>query len=353
MKKLLLIVVVLLMAAPLYAENEIRFSFVDNWDGSCTITYDVNEVAADPCDDPPVRPVAMGLTVDVISGAPIKEVILEDNDPCGFFEIFMDAAYSMELDPCDPCGYCYGCGTAIADPCGPGEILLPQTKFSISMGGLGGETDPDQKSPPTSGTITLYADAGATETTGTIELDAMRGGIIGNDGEPMVVIGLDNGPAKNGKKQWKLNECYRESDAVPNWYDVGKPVCWCYARQCRGDSDGNFVGNPMTGYHYVGIIDIGVLAAAWKVMEPAKGPGIQSIIHNGIPGACADHAHNKVGNPITGYHYVGIDDIGILAGNWKIKEPVKGPGVPVCVWTGGTVEIDPRTEQPGSGPTPP
>jgi hypothetical protein len=119
------------------------------------------------------------------------------------------------------------------------------------------------------------------------------------------------------------------------WVNMGYPACWCYPRQCHGDSDGYKAGTPIQGYYYVGITDIGVLAAAWKVKEVPKGPGIQSIVHNGIPGVCADHAHNRAGTPIQGYYYVGIQDIGILATYWKIKDPPKGVGVdPNC---GGTL----------------
>jgi hypothetical protein len=112
------------------------------------------------------------------------------------------------------------------------------------------------------------------------------------------------------------------------WVNMGYPACWCYPRQCHGDSNGDKEGTPIQGYYYVGITDIGVLAAAWKVKEVPKGPGIQSVVHNGIPGVCADHAHNKAGTPIQGYYYVGIQDIGILATYWKVKEPPKGLGVP-------------------------
>ena len=349
MKKLLLIVVVFMMAAPVFAapEREIVFSFVDNWDGTCTITYDVNDVSAnDPC-ALPIRPVALGLTIEKVSGENVKAVTVGDEND--FMEIFMDSAYDLE-DPCgDPCtSYNYGDGNPVAIVDAPGEATLPTdgALFAISMGGLGGELE-KTKEPPRSGTITLSADS-PTESEYKVYVNALRGGVIGEDGDPMVVLGLADGPAKAGwaRGHVKLNECYKESDAVPDWYNVGKPACWCYARQCNGDSNGDKEGTPIAGYYYVGIPDIGLLAAAWKVKEDPKGPGIQSIPN----GACADHAHNRAGTPIAGYYYVGTQDIGIVAANWKVKQPPKGLGVPVCVWTGGTVEIDPRTGQPGLGP---
>jgi hypothetical protein len=87
MKKLMLIAVVLMMAAPLYAEREIKFTLTGGWDGTATIAWDVNDLD--------VAPVAMGLTIEVVAGNPIKEVACEDESD--FMEIYMDAAYSEEV----------------------------------------------------------------------------------------------------------------------------------------------------------------------------------------------------------------------------------------------------------------
>ena len=346
MKKLLLILMVLGVAAPLYAAGRIQFSVTDNWDGTCTIVYDANSTFD-------VAPVAMGLTVKVTSGNPIKSVALDD--PCDFFEIYMDAAWSME-DPCgDPCvGYTYGAGTPYADPCGPGEVSLTThgNHFVLSFGGLGGELE-KIKSPPMSGTITLKADTGATPTVGTIKLDARRGGVIGADGAAMET-NLDD-PAKAGPMAFSISECYVEADAVtavlPNisWYDSGKPLCWCYGRQASGDADGLYEGSKLKGYFFVGIADIGILASAWTVKEPPKAsepyPNGISDVPNGI---CADFAHDQEGSKLKGFFRVGINDIGILASNWTIKEPTKGLGVPVDLTVPPSTQIDPTTLQPGS-----
>jgi len=339
MKKLILILVVVAMAAPLYAAGRVQFSATDNWDGSCTIVYDANDTFG-------VAPVAMGLTVKVTSGNPITKVVLEDEND--FMEIYMDAAYSM-----DPC-YTYGAGTAIADPCGPGEVSLTThgNHFVLSFGGLGGEFA-KTKAPPMSGTITLYADTGAPGTSGTIKLDPRRGGVIGEDGEPMET-NLDD-PAKAGPMAFTINECYREADAASAWYPFGKPKCFCYPRQCHGDAEGTKEGSPFGGYYWIGVNDLNILAAAWMVKEPPKAsePYPNGIVDVVGPGVCADYDHTQEGSPFGGYYRVGVGDLNILAAAWMAKDPPKNDpqhpvypnGVPAdCI--PNSVEIDPATGQP-------
>lgn len=59
-----------------------------------------------------------------------------------------------------------------------------------------------------------------------------------------------------------------------DWIDAGRPYCWCFDTQCQGDADGKTEGGGILGTYHVGTIDVGVLAGAWLVKEPTKGPGI-------------------------------------------------------------------------------
>lgn len=119
-------------------------------------------------------------------------------------------------------------------------------------------------------------------------------------------------------------ECYAGQPDYDEWTAAGKPTCWCYPRQCHGDTDGLQGGDPFTGYYYVGSLDLGTLISAWKVLEPPFGPGITSV----PGGACADFDHLLGGDPFTGYYRVGSLDLGILINSWKILESPFGPGVP-------------------------
>jgi hypothetical protein len=129
-------------------------------------------------------------------------------------------------------------------------------------------------------------------------------------------------------------ECYEGMVDFDEWEAVGKPLCWCILRQCHGDTDDSTEGNDKEGYWYVGIGDLNLLVSAWKVLEPAtgmipSGPGIDSV----SGGICADFKHDLEGNDKEGYWRVGISDLNVLVANWKILEPAtaptpSGPGVP-------------------------
>jgi hypothetical protein len=90
-----------------------------------------------------------------------------------------------------------------------------------------------------------------------------------------------------------------------NWVSFGKPDCWCYRRQCRGDGDG-----LMAGPFPVGIPDLNLLRA-W----------INKAGVNSTPGICADFDHAAAG-PFR----VGIPDLNILRA--YINKPTAS--VPQC-----------------------
>jgi len=258
MKKLMLILVVLVMSAPLYAAGTITFS-----EDAGTISYVATGVA----------PVAMGLNVTVDGGEdPVTSVsILQD-----FFEIYMDAAYSIESDPCDPCSYQYGDGTPIADPCAAGEIDLGSNGmfFCISMGGLGGETDPEEKEPLMSGDIIKLSTT--VGTTGQITLNNIRGGVIGSDGEPMTVVGLPlDFTAGPDTCMASSNPDYTEWTTL-----TGMINCWCYCKQCNGDIDG---GMQFDGLVAVYTDDINILVPNFGDTTVKDTPG--------HPGWCTDMNH--------------------------------------------------------------
>jgi hypothetical protein len=113
-----------------------------------------------------------------------------------------------------------------------------------------------------------------------------------------------------------------------DWLKFGRPSCWCYPRNCRGDADGLKMGSVMPGFWYVGTNDLLILISAWQIKEPPKGPGIWG---NAI---CADFDRKEEGNIIVGFWRIGPGDLNILIKYWQIKEPPRGTGVPDCMDTG-------------------
>jgi beta-lactam-binding protein with PASTA domain len=75
-----------------------------------------------------------------------------------------------------------------------------------------------------------------------------------------------------------------------NWVTNGKPVCWAYPRQCRGDADGK-----KSGQNWVATSDLTILKGA--------------ITKNPLPagGTCADFDHKK-----SGQNWVATADLTII-----------------------------------------
>jgi hypothetical protein len=77
------------------------------------------------------------------------------------------------------------------------------------------------------------------------------------------------------------NECLKcSAPEYADWVAWCKPKCWCYRRQCRGDSDGRKIG-PF----WVQMLDLNALVAAFNKTDTMLPPG----------GICSDYDHKKVG----------------------------------------------------------
>jgi subtilisin family serine protease len=126
-------------------------------------------------------------------------------------------------------------------------------------------------------------------------------------------------------------DCFPSNDPNYNtWVSLGRPRCWCYPRQCRGDASGTYEVDPNTAIYWVGDVDLNIFMKAWQVVEPPQGPGLQ-----GEPNICADFSHSQEGNSKTGYFRVGIPDLNIFLNAYLVKEPTFGSGIPADC--GGTL----------------
>ena len=312
MKKSLILLFTLFLAAPLYADT---ITFSSPGDG--VIHYEATGAIA---------PVAMALDVD--ADGTIIGVMVDS-----FFDIYMDSAHDMEM--ITPGSYTYGAGIPTAHQDVVGELPLPQQNFCISMGGLGGETEPLDPAPM-SGEITLTA---GTATSVTITENALRGGVVGTDGVKMTVTGLPiistNPPCCDCMAE--LGVDVSDPDRYYAFIQTGSPECWCQPQQCHGNADGLDQGNAKTGYYAVGGPDLKVLLAGWGIQELPYGPGIAGIVEpiSGVPAACANFNNDNglfggdEGCGLKcGVWYVGAGDLQILLAHWGILEPPFGAGVP-------------------------
>jgi len=109
------------------------------------------------------------------------------------------------------------------------------------------------------------------------------------------------------------------------WLSVGKPLSWCYPRQCHGDATGTEDGDPKLGYYWVQEGDLNALITGWKKDGPALGDYVP-----GQAWIAADFNHSEDGDPKLGYFRVQEGDLNVLITYWKKDAPALGddPAVP-------------------------
>jgi len=190
-------------------------------------------------------------------------------------------------------------GNAVADPCDlPSDTKggIGTSGITIEMGALYSPPD-DANGPPKTGNLIRFTVTPVNPSANsniTIVENSSRGGVVLTDPN------LDPSVVAPGCVIVRVQpDCLIGGNASANektdWVAWGKPNCWCYCRQCRGDADGK-----KTGPYWVTIPDLGVLSAGYN-----KNDTTLKTIPNGI---CADFDHKK-----TGPYRVTIPDLGILS----------------------------------------
>lgn len=305
--KRLMAIMVLVVAVPAMAA--VNFTATDAGNGKLQIAYTTTD------GDLP-RGVAM--RINLTDGAMVDTTAAVVVDPA--FNTFIDYAFTQGQS------YAIGSGHPLAKATEAGALDANASDFSISMGVLD-QTGAQGAGPASSANlITIQLLKGtANQTTVTITGDTLRGpasGVVGSvltsNLPQTVVVTFLSDPIKS------------TAPFYADWVSFGKPNCWAYARNCRGDADGKSQGSAILGFAYVFSNDLNVLISGWNIKEAPKGPGIMSI-----PNAvCADFNRDKQGSAILGYARVFSNDLNILIANWNIKEAPKGPGVPDCMATG-------------------
>jgi hypothetical protein len=201
-----------------------------------------------------------------VEGEPIRgNVVLTDGNPA-------------VLDPCTACG---GVAAICQVPDVVGDPNLAAQAEIIANGfGIGDIT-------------TAYSDT--VDYDNVISTDPAAGAQPGCGTDVNMVVSLGS-------------DCYLgmpQAD-IDEWISVGRPVCWCYPRQCIGDADGR---TPQTKapYYWVTDDDLTILKSGWmKTVAQMSGDDICADIDRDSPQTKAP------------YYRVTDEDLTILKANWMV-----------------------------------
>jgi hypothetical protein len=330
MKKLLCLFAVIALAAPIYAADpNVHITCTDEGGGTVRIDYEVK--VEDGVDPGLARGFAMDITVS--GNATIEGISDYSNDgtatstPSEYGVFISSIDFGSDPNNVDDWGDPVASGTGALGG-------LTTNGITVEIASLYNATTEAAKAPGMSGTLFKIQIAGNGDATTNVSIaaEALRGGAVMED------VASANIVAPGCTADFTL--CFVQSatgpaitqDMIDDWEAWGRPDCWCWARQCYGDTNNDKQGSTRLGWQYVGSADIDLIAAAWQILEPPKGSGIAGRSLNGIDFICADVNHAQQGSTRLGWQRVGSADIGVLSANWQVLEPPKGSGVPAdCV----------------------
>jgi hypothetical protein len=266
MKKIIFAVVLLLMAAPAFADVDLAVAVVP---GTNDIEITFNDTAS------PNQVRALGLDISIVGDANIADVNCSVNADYYIYpgSIVIEGGVPTSWGQCDV---------------GP----LPAKNVTLEMGSLYAAEDAAHPSPPaTSGKLAVLVmqNGSCGEVTVTVDANELRGGVVLEDPDvtpttnlPVVaVLQLEPCP---------ITECLKGTDpGYLTWVDFGSPDCWCYQKQCRGDTNGTMeMGRPVSG------ADLTLFKAAFNV-------AYATLLSTNPGGICADLNHtSEMGRPVSG-----------------------------------------------------
>jgi len=273
MRKLALLAV-LAMAVPAMA----AVTFTATGDGSLKIYYSAPEGEA-----PRGVALRVSLSDDAVAGP--DDVVAVNPE----FNTYIDFAAS------NPGNFNVGDGHPLAKATEAGALEAAASEFSICMGVL---DESGNQAPASTGDDILLIELNVSAScTATICADTLRGpdsGVVGS----VLESNLQEGCIEVAVTV-TAEECMKTSHPdYDTWVAVGKPDCWCYAKQCKGDADGKAQVN-------------GVLAVFTDDLAIFLGAYGQPTLPEG--GICADFDHQA---QVNGVLRVFTDDLAIFLANY-------------------------------------
>jgi hypothetical protein len=369
MKKIVLSMLVLMLAVPAMAAKDVNFIAVDEGAGVVAIYYDANSppgplpraFALDVTVDSghtldSLSNLSLDYwvypgSIDINDAGEVNDVGTPVADPCDLpsdtqpglgysgITLEMGSLYVGGANAPDPCALLIkvmvsaggDCNLTIAGNVGRGKAVLEgaaqaQTNLPITILVAGG---------PTTFTIAgnVSSDAAPIKDLQGVTITGLPGPPVTDaNGDYSAVVNAGfTGSTTPTKTQWSITgknytnvqadmlnedyaatatECYNL--AGPDYAlwstTFGKPSCWCYRKQCNGDSDG-----VPTGPFRVGIPDLTNFQGAYNVVGITSPPGI-----------CCDFDHQT-----TGPFRVGIPDLTTFQTYYNVMDA----SVPQCADT--------------------
>jgi len=298
MKKIILVVAMLMLAAPAMAT--VTITAVDEGSGVVAIKYS--------SDSGLVRAFGLDITADSSTYAPPAGALIttisdynvgECNSVTQGYGIFMS---NIQIDEN---GKVTDYSHPVADPCGPGSPLggLNTPGITIEMGSL----YEDANTPPASGTlckVTVDRDCqlsvAANTACGGVAMENATAASLNLSAFPINVddvTGFDAGHS-----------------AYAEFVEWGMPDCWLYKYHCWGDADGKGVPKGLFNDAYrVSASDMTVLLQGWK-----KADGSGTNPQDPAFDICGDVTRTGVAQGLFNVaHRVGSADMTVLLQNWK------------------------------------
>ena len=291
MKKVFCAIVVVMLAAPLWAD--IAITATDLGGGVVAIDYSGTELA---------RAFALDIRVDKGKIIDINDFAVgDDNFGYGIFPANFNR-YVTVLDTGVVESWSEPNYTPVADVNDPGALGGIDTNgITIEMGSLY-----DVNAPLLAGRLCTVTCSESCLLS--VTKNAIRGNVVLEDANEAIVDLTDanNVPVTIGNTYTGTHP--------EEWVAVGRPACWMSSinpRQCHGDADGIAMG---TQNYWVSTDDLYILIAAWN--KP-----ISQLTGNQI---CADFDHLPQGKE---NYRVSTNDLDILIANWN-QANAPGPDCP-------------------------
>lgn len=273
------ILAVLALTAPLFA-GTVTVAGADLGGGKLGLTYTGD------------NPLGLALVLDPDAAGAVAGYVAGSTD--SFFDVFMDYASTQVPTP----GYTLGTGHPLATTGAAGVPTLPLAAgapVAVCVGHLAAANGGTGKIATVQFTLTAACHVG-------IAADTFRGSAADAAGAMTVNITTPDVLLAGAAP-----ECVKTSAPFYNdWVAQGKPNCWCYSRNCRGDINGV---KTLAGV-WVSSTDLNLFKAAYN----------QAVLPAG--GICADNNRAKT---LAGV-WVSSTDLN----NFKLYYGKAEVDVPVC-----------------------